>query len=72
MRQYEDKTEAFIIRIWIEPREFQDAPVVWRGEIEHVSSHGRHFFNDLSKIADLIRPYLVRMGISPYTLPPEN
>jgi len=32
------KTEVFIVRIWKEPREAPDVPIVWRGEVEHVAT----------------------------------
>ncbi len=72
MPRYDERTESFIIRIWIEPRELSGAPLVWRGEIEHVTSHRRHFFNQLQMIADLIQPYLASMGISPHLPPSED
>ena len=44
MADYDNQSESFIIRIWREPRELEGAPVLWRGELEHVTSHTRHFF----------------------------
>ena len=38
MPKYDEKTESFIVRIWLEPRELRGAPPVWRGEIEHATS----------------------------------
>ena len=65
MPKYDEKTESFIVRIWLEPRELRGAPPVWRGEIEHATSQVRHFFTDLDKIAEFIRPYLAGLGIDP-------
>ena len=64
MPTYDEKTESFIIRIWLEPREFKGAPPLWRGELEHVTSHTRYFFRDLNKLVELIRPYLASLGIN--------
>ncbi len=36
MNSFQNKTRAFIIRIWIEPSEMEASPVVWRGVVEVV------------------------------------
>jgi len=72
MPRYDEKNESFIVRIWLEPRELRGAPAVWKGEIEHVLSRKRHFFTSLDKIAELIRPYLVNLGIEAKPSPNEE
>lgn len=65
MPKYDEKTETFIIRIWVEPREFAEAPLVWTGELEHVTSHKRYYFRNLNKLLALLRPHLAALGIQP-------
>ena len=42
--EFEDQTHVFIVRIWSEPREIEDAEPEWRGAIELVSSTDRLYF----------------------------
>ena len=72
MQRYDETTESFIIRIWIEPRLLQDAPTVWRGEMEHVGTQRHHFFSELETISALIQPYLAALGIDVNTLESED
>ena len=60
----EDKSTAFIIRVWLEQREFQDAPVAWRASIEHVASGRTKYLTNLDDIAHFIRPHLEAMGVT--------
>jgi hypothetical protein len=53
----------FIVRIWREPGETEDAPPSWRGVIEHIPSGQRRAVKDLSDIAHFIAIYLREMGI---------
>jgi hypothetical protein len=60
----EDHAAAYIVRVWLEHRDFEDAPVAWRGSIEHVASGKVRYLTDLDEIARFIRPYLEAMGAS--------
>lgn len=60
----EDKATAFIVRVWLEHREIEAAPVEWRGFVEHVASGKVRYLTDLDEIARFIRPYLEAMGAS--------
>lgn len=60
----EDNATAYIVRVWLEPREVNDAPVQWRGSIEHVASGRTKYLTDLDEIARFIRPFLEAMGVS--------
>lgn len=42
----EEEAHAFIVRIWREPREIDDAASEWRGMIEHVESGERRYFRE--------------------------
>lgn len=49
MKSFEDNTHAFIVRVWLEPREIDGATPEWRGVIEHVPSGERRYLKDLSE-----------------------
>jgi hypothetical protein len=44
---YKASTHVFILRLWLEPREIEDAQPEWRGVIEHVESGEHRYFRDL-------------------------
>jgi hypothetical protein len=77
MALFEEHTHAFIVRIWLEPREDDNTRTgadsdsnstpkttssEWRGVIEHVTTHEKRFLRDLDAITAFIRVYLERMG----------
>lgn len=59
----EDNASAFIVRVWLEQREVEAAPVEWRGSIEHVESGRIKYLTDLDEIARFIQPHLEAMGV---------
>jgi hypothetical protein len=59
----EQNTQVFIIRIWREPWEIEEAEPEWRGVIEHVPSGERRYMQNLNEISDFIRPYLEKIGV---------
>ena len=61
MPRYDEKSEVFIVRLWVEPRELTGAPPIWRGELEHIASHQRAFFQELNKLLELLQPYLASL-----------
>ena len=60
----EDNATAYIVRVWVERREVEDAPVAWRGSIEQVAGGGIKYLTELGEIARLIRPFLEAAGVS--------
>jgi hypothetical protein len=56
-------TQAFIVRIWREPREFEGAPIIWRGVVIHVSSGEERYIKELDEIITFIAPYLEQIGV---------
>jgi hypothetical protein len=40
---------VFILRIWREPRDVEDAPAIWRGRIEHVTTEESRYFSTLDE-----------------------
>ena len=57
MTSFENTAHSFIIRIWIEPREIENAPIKSRGVIEHITSGKRMYFTCLDDINAFISPY---------------
>lgn len=63
MAPLDDRTLVFIIRIWLERRELEQAPPVWRGMVEHLETGKRRYIKDLAEIRAIMMPYLAEMGI---------
>lgn len=63
MPLFEDRSAAFIVRVWCESGETPGAVRAWRGSIEHVASGERSFFTELDAVTAFMRPHLVRLGI---------
>jgi hypothetical protein len=61
----EEKTQVFIMRIWIEPREVPGAQPQWRGMLEHLPSGNKHYLTNLGELPLLIAPYLRALGVEP-------
>jgi hypothetical protein len=59
----EDNAAAYIVRVWLELREVEDAPATWRGSVQHVASGRIKYLTDLDGIAQFIQPYLEAMGV---------
>jgi hypothetical protein len=57
-----DKTQVFIVRLWLEEREIQGAEPVWRGVVEHVASGQRRYLEYLDEIPAFIAGYLRSEG----------
>lgn len=60
----EDNAAAYIVRVWLEHREVEGAPVTWRGSIEHVASGRIKYLTDLDEIVRFIQPSLEAMGVT--------
>ena len=60
---YDEDSAAFIVRVWIEPREVVGAPVTWRGSIEHVGSGRVKYVTELEEIGRFVGRVLEGMGI---------
>jgi len=63
MALLEDRTAAFIVRIWCERGDDASPNAEWRGSIEHVQSGERTFFRHLESVAEFMKPRLVGIGI---------
>ena len=59
----EDRSAAFIVRVWCESGERPGVVRAWRGSIEHVASGERSFFTELDAVTAFMTPHLVRLGI---------
>lgn len=63
MALLEDRTAAFIVRVWRERGDGDAAVVEWRGSVEHVQSGQRAFFRNLDAVLEFVRPHLEGIGI---------
>jgi hypothetical protein len=63
MALLEDRTAAFIVRIWCERGDEDAAHVEWRGSVEHVQTGERTFFRHLETVVEFMKPRLVGIGI---------
>ena len=63
MPLFEDRSAAFIVRVWCESGEVPGAVRAWRGSIEQVDSGERSFFTELDAVIAFMKPHLVRLGI---------
>lgn len=57
MAALEERTHAFILRIWREPREIEGATSEWRATVEHVGSGQRRHARTLDEIEPIIARY---------------
>ena len=63
MKSIKETTYAFIIRIWLEPREIKNAETFWRGMIEPLDGDKRVYFDHLDKMNTYFAKYLEDIGI---------
>jgi len=63
VKSIENITYAFIVRIWIEPREATDSQPTWRGGIEQVANGHRVYFDRLDKMNTFLAKFLDEIGI---------
>lgn len=57
------KRQVFVIRIWSEPREWEDEQPQMRGVIEHIATGSKRYFLELSEVNQFIYPFVREMGI---------
>ena len=63
MSLLEDRTAAFIVRIWCERGDATSVAPEWRGSVEHVQTGQRMFFRHLDAVLDFMKPHLEGIGI---------
>jgi hypothetical protein len=63
VKSTKDTSHAFIVRVWMEPRDIKDSEPTWRGVIEHVGSGARVYFDQLEQIVGHLLPYVEAMGV---------
>jgi hypothetical protein len=64
MDSYEPNTHSFVVKIWREESEPEDACTTWRGHITHVVSGERRYLQSLGEVTAFIETYLARMGVA--------
>jgi hypothetical protein len=62
MTSFEQDTHVFIVRIWREPREIEEAQAEWRGVVEHIPTGQRRYFKDMDEIKHFVQPYLLELS----------
>ena len=62
MKSANESTQAFIVRIWLEPREQKDAQPLWRGVIEHIDDRKSVYFIDLDQAVAYFASVIEAMG----------
>ncbi len=63
MALLEDRTTAFIVRIWCERGDTASLAPEWRGSVEHVQTGQRAFFRHLDAVIDFMKPHLEGIGV---------
>ena len=63
MALLEDRTTAFIVRIWCERGDSASLAPEWRGSVEHVQTGQRVFFRHLDAVIDFMKPHLEGIGV---------
>ena len=56
-------SQSFIIKIWLEDNMDQSKPPSWRGNITHVLSNERLYFQSLEEVKAFLAEYLHKMGV---------
>jgi hypothetical protein len=51
-------SHAFIVRFWLEPREFENAKPIWRGVVEHVDTGEKLYLKNLEEVKKFMVSYL--------------
>jgi hypothetical protein len=59
-----EKSESFILRVWLEPREqeYEDMKPEWRGVIENVGNGERVYFNHLDRVTIYLTAFIEAIG----------
>lgn len=59
-----EKTESFILRVWIEPREheYEGMKPEWRGVIENVGNGERVYFKHLDQVTIYLTSFIEAIG----------
>lgn len=65
MLSSETSRRSFVIHIWLEEQGEATRSPKWRGDITHIFSNQRRYFEDLDDIRRFIEPYLQDTQIAP-------
>jgi hypothetical protein len=63
MLPLETNTRIFIVKIWLEEVATNEQHAVWRGQVKHVPTGQRHYFNNMKEFHDILQFYLQAIGI---------
>lgn len=62
MDLFQSGTYSFVVKIWLEETAEEAGDVLWRGQITHVPSGARRYFNSLDDLLTIIVSYLQAEG----------
>ena len=68
---FERHTIAFVIRLWVEPMQ-QEQGLRWRGQIEHVGSGEKTYFQVPVALMAFLTECIQQSGIQDYHRIPED
>lgn len=63
MKSFQENSHAFIIRVWLEPREIEGERPEWRGTVEHVLSGERRSVHKMEEVVAFIASYMQDWGV---------
>lgn len=72
MGTFESNAQAFVLRIWREPREIEGAPAVYRLALSHVASGALAYFQEVDELCTFIKLYLQGRAPRPHGEPTES
>lgn len=61
MARFEQESHSFVIRLWREHQENENAAYVWRGWVKHVQSNRRYYFTDGERLQRILHNYLIQI-----------
>ena len=60
---YEESSNTFIIKIWLEETAGEANFATWRGHITHIPGGKRRYLKELNDVTAFILPFLKDMGV---------
>jgi hypothetical protein len=54
MKTMDERSHAFVVRLWEERRDIDGAEPAWRGSVEDVRTGARHYFVSLPELSDYL------------------
>jgi hypothetical protein len=73
MSSLDERSHTFVVRIWEERRDVEDAPTTWRGRVDDVRTGTRRYFTSLEDMVAYLSQQsgMVGDGHEPIPLSPS-